>query len=155
MGNHTSLRSTQHLPSGYVGFPTWWAPVLLHCFLLLVDIEVKLRICQNEDTVSRQGSLWEIWIQTGPSLREQKFEHAGCLLGSALGYASWFFEIKPWKLLKQEKEIPSSVWERENCSFPPSTCRGRSDSVLDKKTLQIPRPFSRGLCLWTHHCSPI
>lgn len=88
VGNHTSLRSTQHLSSGYVGFPAWWAPVLLHCFLLLVYIEVKLRICQNEDTVSRQGSLWEIWIQTGPSLREQKLEHAGCLLGSALEYAS-------------------------------------------------------------------
>jgi len=56
-------------------------------FLLLVEVEVKLRIRQSEDAVSRQGFLLETWIRTLPPPREQELEHPGCLLGSALGCA--------------------------------------------------------------------
>lgn len=56
-GNRTSLISKQHLSLGCVGFPVWWPPVCPHCFLLLEEVEVKLRICQSQDTASRQGSL--------------------------------------------------------------------------------------------------
>lgn len=62
--------------------------------------------------------LSETWIHTVPSPREQKLEHPGSLSGSALGVSLLtFWNKKPGNDLEPEKEVPSSVCERENCSF--------------------------------------